>query len=109
MNNRELGKLGEDMAASYLEKQVCVILDRNYRCREGEIDIVAEKNGILRLVEVKTRRSCLFGSPGEAVDQRKREHIRKAALAYLSGCGRYYPDVRMDVIEVVINHIKDDF
>ena len=109
MNNREFGKLGEDMAAGYLEKQGCKILHRNFRSREGEIDIVAEKDGVLRVVEVKTRRPGLFGSPAEAVDRRKRAHIRQAARVYLAECGRYYRSVDMDVIEIVLNHIKGAF
>ena len=109
MNNREFGKLGEDMDAGYLKKQGCEILRRNYRCGEGEIDIIAAKDGVLRVVEVKTRGSRFFGSPAEAVDSRKQEHIRRAVLAYLSESDTYYPTVSMDVIEVVINHIKDAF
>ena len=109
MDNRQLGNLGEDMAAGYLEKQGCRVLRRNYRCREGEIDIIAEKGGVLSLVEVKTRRSDSFGRPAEAVDLRKREHIKKAAMNFLSECEEYYPYIRMDVIEIVINHIRGAF
>ena len=109
MDNRLLGRLGEDMAAEYLEGQGCEILRRNYRCREGEIDIIAEKEGLLRLVEVKTRRSGYYGRPAEAVDPGKREHIRRAAGHFLSECDEYYPCIRIDVIEITLNHIRGAF
>lgn len=109
MNNRKLGEIGEDTAEKYLISQGFRILQRNYRCREGEIDILAERDGILKAVEVKTRRNAAFGSPCEAVSRYKQEHIRKAALQYLRSCGRFYPRIEMDVIEIGINHIQNAF
>lgn len=76
MNERgKLGKEGEDRACAYLETCGYRIVERNFRCRSGEIDIVAaeERGGIICFVEVKTRRGCAFGLPKEAVDRRETE------------------------------------
>lgn len=79
----DMGRLGETVTARYLEKQGYKILDRNFRIRGGEIDIIAEKDGIIAFAEVKTRSgNCL--SPGEyAVDKRKKQLIIKAAAEYM--------------------------
>src|SRR2546429_9440159 len=84
MERRELGQIGETLAASYLATRGWQIVDRNVRFREGEIDIVASRGGILAFVEVKTRRSAAFGSPAEAVTWRKQRRIRALATRYLS-------------------------
>ena len=70
---KEIGRLGEELAALRLMEQDYQILSRNYRCRFGEIDIIAEKKGILTFVEVKTRSREDFGSPAEAVTWSKQQ------------------------------------
>ena len=78
------GKQGEDAAASFLAKEGYKIVERNFRCPLGEIDIVAVDKGILVFVEVKTRSSNKFGLPEEAVNRRKQHQIIKAAQFYIS-------------------------
>ena len=84
MNKQLVGQIGENAAADVLRAKGYTILKRNYRCKHGEIDIIAEKYGDMRFVEVKTRQSLKFGWPSEAVDEEKQRHIRKAARCYLN-------------------------
>ena len=98
--SRRLGRWGEDLAAVFLERKGYRIVDRNWKCRFGELDLVAEGEGYLCFVEVKLRRSNRFGTGAEQVDRRKREKLRTAAELYL----QTHPAVlqpRFDVIEVL--------
>ena len=104
MNRRsELGKFGEDKACEYLERTGYCILARNYWTRMGEIDIIATKNNTLSFIEVKTRRSCTFGTPAEAVTSSKQQKIRLCAEAYLQEHGllEKLPLLSFDVIEII--------
>ncbi len=94
-----VGRAGEEAAARYLEQQGYVVLERNYRLRSGEVDIIARDGDYLVFVEVKTRSGGRFGSPFEAVDQRKQRRIARTALAYLAERNREMP-VRFDVAAV---------
>lgn len=78
-----VGRYGEQVAAAHLEAAGMVILDRNWRCREGEIDLVAQDGSEIVFVEVKTRSSTAFGAPAEAVDRAKSARIRQLALRWL--------------------------
>lgn len=80
----ELGRAGEERAARYLKTIGYKILDRNWRCAQGEIDIVAAIGGNLAVVEVKTRRSAAFGHPFEAIDARKLRRLWQIAFAWVS-------------------------
>lgn len=110
---QEIGKEGEDIAIRYLEKNNYLIIERNFRCRQGEIDIIALDKEELVFVEVKTRTNLSYGKPGEAVNDVKKKHIKNAIEYYLYK--NYIQDmyIRIDVIEVYmngnkhkINHIK---
>lgn len=110
------GQWGENEACSYLKTRGYDIIDRNYRCKFGEIDIVGCKNCELVFVEVKSRRSYKYGTPAEAVTKVKQTKIHKTALDFLSKFGKYYEKFRFDVIEiiiqngnVIINHIPNSF
>lgn len=113
----DLGRAGEDAAARFLLRCGWSILGRNVRCgRTGEIDIVAERRGLLAFVEVKSRRSTAFGTPGEAVTPRKRARLRSLARLWLMSAQPRASSIRFDVIEVLgdgglprINHIEDAF
>ena len=96
---RLLGAWGETHTADYLRRRGYTLRAANYRTRHGEIDIIAEKDGILALVEVKTRRDDRFAKPMEAVTPAKLAKIRLAGLAYLAETGCDLP-VRFDVAEV---------
>ena len=100
MNARAAGNRGEAEVARYLRKQGCTLLASQWRCRFGEIDLVArDRQGVLCFVEVKLRSNLAIGLPREFVDRRKQEKLRMAASAYMS---RYELDVpaRFDVAEV---------
>jgi len=83
--NQEIGRWGESVAAEYLEQDSYRVVARNIRTPYGEIDIVAEKDGITCFVEVKTRTSSTFGPPEIAVTSRKQQHMLSAAEHYAQG------------------------
>jgi len=78
----DFGRAGEERAALYLTTHGYQVLDRNWRCSQGEIDIVAEIDGTICIVEVKTRRSTAFGHPFDAIDERKRDRLWRLAYAW---------------------------
>lgn len=112
-NKRETGKVYEDMAARYLIKQGYRILEQNYRTKQGEIDIVAESDGILVFVEVKHRKDTACGYPEEAVTPAKQKTICRAALKYIGSNHQFSGSpVRFDVIAIMddeIRHIVNAF
>lgn len=117
-HNKEIGNLGEEMASKYLKNQGYNIIERNFRTRVGEIDIVAREEGFLIFVEVKTRRSIRYGYPREAVDINKQSKIKTMASIYIAKNKEYNSNIRFDVVEVIfddntgkkaINIIKDAF
>lgn len=98
----ELGRYGETLAARYLTDRGMVVIERNWRCRAGELDIVAVDRRVLVACEVKTRRSCDFGAPIEAVTATKLLRLRRLVGAWL----QEHPDhgfaqVRIDVVGVL--------
>ena len=97
MSTKEIGDFGESAAAAYLEDNEYEILERNYRVKCGEIDIIAEKDGCVVFTEVKTRKNNIFGEPSEYVDYRKQKRIKMAASLYAD---IEYTEMRFDVIEV---------
>jgi len=80
--NRETGKLGEDLAAKYLQQLGYLILERNFKTKFGEIDLIAQKNHFLIFVEVKYRSSLFFGYPYEAVNKRKLYRLKRLVDFY---------------------------
>lgn len=109
----EIGKMGEDIAAKYLESNGYAILERNYKARQGEIDIVARDGNELVFIEVKTRTNLQFGLPAEAVNETKQKHLISTAKYYLYSKHLENEYVRLDVVEIYfnnesykINHIK---
>jgi putative endonuclease len=115
-SNTRTGKQGEEIAASFLQRQGYTILTRNYRAERGEIDIIARDDTTLAFVEVKTSRSSSFGEPETWVTERKQKQIGKVALAYLSEHDLDDVDCRFDVVAVTmignesrVKIIKDAF
>ena len=112
--NIELGKIGEDIAAEYLNDLGYKILDRNWRFERVELDIVAQVGSTLVFCEVKTRRSNSHGIPSDAITPIKLQHIRKAALHWLTNNQSRHAGIRFDAISVIhcagqpttISHIK---
>lgn len=95
-----LGRLGEQAAARHLAGLGWQILDRNWRCTEGELDIIARDGNELVVCEVKTRSSLAYGAPAEAVTQAKAERLRRLAARWLAANG-VHVRARIDVIGLV--------
>ncbi len=96
-----LGRRGEDLAVQYLEQQGLVVLSRNWRCRQGELDVVATDADRLVVCEVKTRSGTRFGEPAEAVTWRKAARIRRVTQAWLAAHQVRWCEIRFDVLAVV--------
>ena len=103
---QQLGRIGENIASEYLKKKGYLILERNFACRQGEIDIIAKDEKEFVFVEVKTRRNLKFGYPAEAVTNIKQKHIQKTAQYYLYKNKLDSRYVRFDVIEIIIKNGK---
>jgi putative endonuclease len=100
----KLGENGEQFVADYLTKIGYQIMSRNWRVREGELDIVArDQNGLIIFVEVKTRTSIAFGDPLESIDRKKLFRIQKLALAWLATNLRLGNPYRIDSAGVIIS------
>ena len=97
------GRAGEAAAAALLRRSGYKIIERNFRVREGEIDIVAEHSGDLVFVEVKARRSGAFGKPEESVTEAKKARLVAAAQAYMAGKGLEHSDWRIDLVAVELD------
>ena len=100
-NNAELGAYGQKLAESYLSANGYEILERNFRCQSGEIDIIARDSGYISFIEVKYRRGLAHGYPREAVGYYKQRHIRRVALYYIMINRLNNMDFRFDVLEIV--------
>ncbi len=99
-----IGRAGEKIAAQFLLSKGYKILTQNFRhSKLGEIDIVAEKKGVLIFCEVKTRKDKKFGQPFEAVTLKKQKTIKKIAQIYLQKHGRRGKDIRFDVISLILS------
>lgn len=117
MSRQAVGRYGEGVAVRFLTDKGLTILDRNWHCREGEIDIVAfdPVERCLVVVEVKTRRSQRYGSPLEAVTERKAARLRVLAACWLREHSVSVGQVRIDVIGIVrprtgpaeVTHVRD--
>lgn len=113
INTRETGIQYEQAAAVFLQSGGYNIIKQNYYCRYGEIDIIAEENGYIVFIEVKYRKNTTSGSPEEAVNGKKRQRIRQAALDFLIKNYRTEEiPCRFDIVAITgsqIHLIKDAF
>jgi putative endonuclease len=101
--NRKTGSFGEDLTAQFIEKRGDEILDRNWRIREGEIDLVSlGRDGLFHFIEVKTRSSLAFGSPFEAITRDKARRLQRLALAWLATHNCLGCEFQIDVVAVLI-------
>ncbi len=101
-----LGKKGEEIAASYLESKGYTILERNFKCRSGEIDLIACAEDKLVFIEVKTRRNLNYGLPREAVNKEKVRHIFSVIDFYTRKYNIQDVDKQIDVVEILLNSGK---
>ena len=103
-HKRRLGAWGETIAARHLARQGMILLDRNWRCDAGEIDLVLRDGRVLVVCEVKTRRTEAFGPPVAAVDEVKVARLRRLAARWLHAHQAQPDDVRIDVVGVLAPH-----
>lgn len=114
MNNVEKGRLGEEIAFKYIVSNGGNVIEKNYRTKIGEIDLIVRTNKELVFVEVKSRSNINYGYPSESVNYKKRRKIINVAKYYILENSLYNLSIRFDVIEVYfnekkINHIKNAF
>jgi putative endonuclease len=117
----EVGRFGEQLAVDYVSRAGLAVLDRNWRCIDGEVDIVARDGAALVFIEVKTRSSDAFGDPAEAVTPAKAARVRRLAVRWLAAQrdhgGEGWSEIRFDVVSVirrgpdgpVVRHLKAAF
>lgn len=108
-NLQQVGKRGEDIAVSYLRSQKFEILERNFRARGGEVDIIARDGNDIVFVEVKTRFGDCFGRASEAVDRVKQQRLVRAALFYLSRQSFKNENYRFDVVTIEVDRNRETF
>ena len=118
---QELGAKGEALARDMYKIKGYRIVERNFKCKIGEIDLICARDKLLVFCEVKARTSLTFGLPAESIDEKKMRHLRRAAASYLSQgmrLNRLYKDfdIRFDIVEVIfvgnkceVNHIENAF
>lgn len=102
----EIGAYGENVAEKYLRNKKYNIIDRNFNCRNGEIDIIAQEKDIYVFVEVKTRRDTSYGRPMEAINAYKLRNMVRTVEVYRKMKHLYDVPIRLDAIEVIINSEK---
>lgn len=115
--NARVGNRGEELAAAFLERNGFKIIERNFRCKGGEVDIVAKEGKTLVFVEVKSRKTLAYGVPQLAVTPFKQRQISKAALTWLARNHKHDSPARFDVIAILLSsdyqhqleHIKNAF
>ena len=103
MDRKEVGAIGEKLAVEYLKKQGYKIIETNFRCREGEIDIVARQKNCLAFVEVRTKTGHSFGSPAESISASKRHKMRVTAARYIQTHPRLPESWRIDFVGVELD------
>ena len=103
MNRKALGEMGERWAREYLERNGYRILETNFRCREGEIDIVAQHEDCLVFVEVRTKTGSRFGTPEESVTAAKQEKLVSLAMSYLQTHDNLTSEWRIDVVAIEVS------
>jgi len=118
---QELGAKGEALARDMYKIKGYRIVERNFKCKIGEIDLICARDKLLVFCEVKARTRLTFGLPAESIDEKKMRHLRRAAASYLSQgmrLNRLYKDfdIRFDIVEVIfvgnkceVNHIENAF
>jgi putative endonuclease len=113
--HNETGKKGEELAAKYLKEKGYEIIERNYRWKRYEVDLIVKKESFLVFVEVKTKTNTSFGNPEDDVTDKKAAQVMAAAEEYIYETG-WKKEIRFDIVAVVINsqsiqieHIEDGF
>jgi len=111
-STRAIGRDGEEIAAEYLRNNGYRIVEKNYKNRFGEIDVIAKDGNTVVFIEVKTRNTPSYGTPSSAVDSKKQQRIGKVAVTYLTKKGLTQHPIRFDVVSICdgeIEVIRDAF
>ena len=103
-SRKDIGRLGENLAADYLKKQGFIIVETNYRCPTGEIDIIAQQEDCLVFIEVRTKTGAGYGSPEESLTDPKKKHMIDSAYTYLEKKNKLQSNWRIDFIAVELDH-----
>jgi len=103
MNRQGVGKLGEKLAKEFLKKRGYRIRETNFRCREGEIDIIAQQKDYLVFIEVRTKSNLDFGTPEESITRNKKEKLIASALTYIQAHPKLPSLWRIDVVAVEVD------
>jgi len=103
MNRQEVGTLGEKLAQKFLKRRGYHILETGFRCREGEIDIIAHHKSYLVFIEVRTKSNLNFGTPEESITQSKKEKLIACALTYIKTHQNLPSSWRIDVVAIEID------
>jgi putative endonuclease len=98
-----LGRHGEELAARFLTEAGLTVVERNWRCKQGEIDIVAVDGRTLVICEVKTRSGLRFGTPIEAITRQKAMRLRKLAVQWVKAHGLIFDQIRIDIVGLLRN------
>ncbi|WP_298837498.1 YraN family protein [Clostridium sp.] len=107
--NKDIGKFGEEIAENFLKNLNYRIIEKNFRCKCGEIDLIAASKDYICFIEVKTRYGINFGIPAESVTIYKQHKIYKTAQVYILKKNIINSNFRFDVIEVLLNRDNNDF
>ncbi len=103
LSRKDIGRLGENLAAGYLKNNGYNIIETNYRCPRGEIDIIAQEGGCIVFTEVRTKTGSGFGTPEESVTAAKKKHLIDSAYTYLEEKDKQQADWRIDFIAVELD------
>lgn len=103
MKRKTTGMIGEKLAADFLTKQGYEIIETNFRCKEGEVDIIAKDGDYLVFIEVRAKSSRMFGSPEESITARKKEHLKNVAARYQEGHDNLPQQWRIDFVAVELD------
>lgn len=106
MNNIEKGKFGEEVALKYIISKGGKVIEKNYRTKLGEVDLIAKLNGELVFIEVKSRSNIDYGYPSESVNHKKKRKIVNVAKYYILDNSLDNLSIRFDVIEIYLNEMK---
>jgi putative endonuclease len=104
MDRRQTGNLGEKLACNFLANNGYRIIETNYRCRDGEVDIVTQQRDVLVFVEVRTKKNLRFGTPEESITERKKEKLRAVAEHYTQNHENLPPAWRIDMVAIQMNY-----
>jgi putative endonuclease len=105
LNTKNTGNLGEELSAKWFEANGYTILERNWRFKKSEVDIIATKNNTLHFIEVKTRSNINLGLPEDSIDSRKMNALKRAAVAYLE-MNTQWINFQFDVFSILLNQNK---